>query len=309
MLKRKSDVVNGFKDRVQTLYRTKRLLELSIRCISNSSDNQSLAIPFRLIEVFTTPETYGAAFDGTCSTTILSSIWSFLVNRCAYFSKIRAILDKRVPEPYEPSTKPPTPLAASLMELIERPLNLQIDDDAIKSVVVRKFFSELVVGPFSAQVKYFVLPCLLSKTPKNLNGDAVMSSIITDHNLEIPESVWTLYAFVKLIAPQASTFNNANKKRYLDAMRRLSVTFPEATESSDEDSEVETMDVDEDIPPYQQIPRLVAEVIEVVNEPNHVNFLLSMVDYQELSSETLTSLCKLCYALLACDKLAVNKYR
>lgn len=65
----------------------------------------SVAIPLRLMEVFTKKDVYNVCGYGN----IVTSIWIYLVKN-HYFAQLRKVMDSKIPIPYEETTKPPTPL-------------------------------------------------------------------------------------------------------------------------------------------------------------------------------------------------------
>lgn len=130
------------------LLRIKRLLMFNIQkldVLCHNDQSSTIAIPLRVIEIYTTPSIY-------CETdldviNILTSVWRFLVIK-GFFQFVRGIIDKKVPEPYEETIKAPTPLASSIFDFIMRPLQLQTQDFQTRSIIVTRFFNELLKGPF-----------------------------------------------------------------------------------------------------------------------------------------------------------------
>jgi len=272
------------------------------------ANQQSLAIPFRVIEVFTSKDTYASLINQEDTEKLLSLIWTHLVTK-DYFVMLRNVLEKRVPEPYEETTKPPTPLAASILDMLIRPLNTTFEDRVTKSLILEKFFLQVSNGPFSTQFKNFAMPVILKSMPSNLKPSQILSSLLINDGLclRMPQSIWSFYTFVKIIGSQIDSMTQTDRQNYLLALKHLAISFPEFREVSDEESD-EPMDVRESIQ-HVDVNRLVTEILEVINEPKHVGVLLSMIDYQEVSGDALISLCKLCYSMIACDQLAVNRYR
>lgn len=74
----------------------------------------SLVLPLRLVEIYACPSS--------------SSLWLYLI-KLQYFKIIKHLLETRCPEVDEECTKPPTPLAESLLTLLRKPLESCANDE------------------------------------------------------------------------------------------------------------------------------------------------------------------------------------
>lgn len=103
-------------------HRINRLLLLSIRQLSGSEAGH--AIPLRLLDLFTNPETITRHVQDPARTQlILEGSFSFLI-RNGFFASIRQILDQKTPPLDGSTSKPPTPFTEALLQLIVRPLGV-----------------------------------------------------------------------------------------------------------------------------------------------------------------------------------------
>ena len=142
------------------------------------SGANTLAIPLRLIEVFTAVASYDNLLKNeTESKRMVSKIWTYLI-RNGYFQKLRSLIDSKVPEPFSESIKPPTPLAASLCDLVLQPLKQDYGNHETVHLVVNHAFSQLLSGPFSPQTKFLLIPVIVNTNVNNLHPVNVINCLI-----------------------------------------------------------------------------------------------------------------------------------
>lgn len=325
-IKLKSQVVDCLqKESTQWLFRIKKLIALVLKqlCLSMKNESNSpVAIPLRLIEVFTTLDTYCALRDVQQCQQILASLWCFLVKN-HYFAHLRQIFDTKVPKPYEETVKSFSPVAESLFNLVLRPLDLDGSCSAsINPTIVVKFFEEFLRGPLSPQVQLQFIPKILHQIPASLTPASILSSILLEssnspihegdlYELACPGDLWLLYSLLALISPQLHLMTNQDKFKYLIVLQELCQYLPdEADKQTSEDFEDES-DVMEGIDEYEseQMEEIVARILELINEPHNVNCLISLVNHPVPPKNALIALSSVCHALISCHKFALHRFR
>lgn len=318
VLRQKLVIISNLKDnRSQWIHRIQKLAEISISqicsSVTSSENPTAIAIPLRIAEEFTSLSTYATVLSEPEANRIVSSVWLHLVKN-KFFSKLRLIIDIKVPEPYEETITPSTPLSRTLIDLALRPLNQSFEKNTATLLVVRHFFNQMISGPFSAQIKYLVFPILIDQQPSNLNPVFILNSLVdaSSQKLTVSESVWTLYGVTKLVASNLSLLANEEKILYLTTLKLLSDVFPDVTAKSEDDDDTEyAMEYTEysNVPGYQNVGRIVQEVLEIINLPSNVQVFVSMTENSESSSDALDSLSCLCYAMISCHRHSVNHFR
>lgn len=326
ILKQKDDMIHQLKvDANIWMYRTQRFLELNVTQISavESNHNQLIAIPLRLIEVFTSSSSYLKEFDDHDSRRLVSNIWTHLIRK-DYFKKLRCVIDTRVPEPFEEATKSPTQLASSLLELVSQPLNQEYASHDGTCYVILRFFEQLLCGPFSPQIKYLVIPITVSKKLLLLKPEHILNGLLDvpktgvenslSSTLKLPSNLWLMFTVVKICSPQILTSSTRDRLVYVHLLKLLSQYLPEegrkeevVHDDVDDDSREVPMD-ESDVQMYRDHSVILNEILECINQPNHVQSIVTLLD-DESPSEAIISLSCLCYAMLSCDVLAVHKYR
>lgn len=302
----------------------KCILHSNISHLENTISQQtSIAIPMRILELYTSAETYNSVANSQSANIILSSIWTYLISH-GFFKQMRKLIDTKIPEPYENTIKAPTPLSATLLELTLRPFKtVKHSNDQITSLFIKNFFSETINGPFSPQIKYFVLTSIAKEIPEYLKADYIINSLLPYNScdnitISLPQNIWLLYSTLKLVGVQTSRMSVQSIVKYLHILRCLSISLsevakPQLSDSDLEPDENEAMDTTDsysrDITPLNAL--LVEEIISMINEPIHVYAITSFIDNYNITddSETLISLSCLCHSMLSSHPLAVNQYR
>jgi hypothetical protein len=64
-------------------------------------------------------------FLSSQASTYLTHLFTFLVTK-GYFGQVRCLVDNKIPPLLEASSRPPTPLAACLFDMVTRPLQLVV---------------------------------------------------------------------------------------------------------------------------------------------------------------------------------------
>ena len=101
------------------------------------------------MQVYTCQENYLA--NGL---TILTKIYKFLI-KDSYFSKIRQLIDTKIPPLLSVTTRPPTPVSEEILQMILRPLNIVdgVQDRALVNDILRQLCENIFCTEFTEQVR------------------------------------------------------------------------------------------------------------------------------------------------------------
>nr|CAD7431264.1 unnamed protein product [Timema monikensis] len=146
------------------LWRLPRLLHLNMchmTTMINLGSRDSLAVPLRMLEVFTSWETCRRILGDSLAVTHLTHTFTFLVHK-GYFQQVRCLLDNKVPPLLEPSPTPPTPLASCLFDMIICPVNLVtiVTNTEFSDLILRSLCRHILSPQFTEPVQLFVIPAL-----------------------------------------------------------------------------------------------------------------------------------------------------
>lgn len=326
LIKLVNNIVNAIINEANHwLYRMKCILHFNIKHLETTASQQiSIAIPMRIMELYTSADIYKSAANSQNANHILSSIWNYLISH-GFFRQMRTLIDNKIPEPFESTTKAPTPLSGTLLDLTLRPFKtVKYSNDRIISFFIKNFLNDTLKGPFSSQIKNYVLTSISNDIPENLKADYLIDSLLPKYScdsitISLSPNIWLLYSSLKLIGTQTPRMNPQYIVKYLHILRCLSSSLSELTKPQLselhpdlEAEESEAMDTNDS---SQQNTlsdaSLVEEIISMINEPIHVQAITSLIDVHNIinDSETLISLSCLCHSLLASHPLAVNQYR
>ena len=99
---------------------THTLCKLSLSCVELlASSPDSIAASLRFLQIYTNNATFPNKPD------LVTNIYKYLVSR-KYFSLVRTVIDSRVPPVLSETTRPPTPLAGEILQMVLTPVNLAV---------------------------------------------------------------------------------------------------------------------------------------------------------------------------------------
>jgi hypothetical protein len=135
-------------------YKMTRLLHLCVETFQASGQSENINPCLRVFEIFSTENRDG------CSKDDCIRYFTYLLPR-GYFESIRRLCDSRVPPIIDETSRPPTPMAELIFELITRPLKLmQGAEKSFKVLLAQSLNAAFFAQEFTEQVKLFILPAL-----------------------------------------------------------------------------------------------------------------------------------------------------
>ncbi len=295
-----------------------RLLNLALAFVATAPPDENVATPLRLIEIFT-----------SSSSTVQLKMFQYLVSK-DYFGNVRRLCDARIPPLMSETSRPPTPLSATILAMVTRPLDLLDDEPTLTDFakeallnLTQRFF----VTPFTEQVDFFVIPALAEnvkfpygKWNKVLDG-------YSEGGLEF--TPWLLYSFLKI----GKNHLGEERSRHFDVQQYLSVlsnltgtiltklnsgagggaSHPEDSDDSDDEDvgdQGEAMDVDQGgRTSLMSTNSAISRSLAMLNDVTVVNSLVAATERSPEEPLALAALCKLCHHLLLADSLALHHFR
>ncbi|CAH3047243.1 unnamed protein product [Porites evermanni] len=305
------------------------LLTCSSSLESSLKESKPVAIQLRMLEVFTSCDSFHNAADPAGSRKDAAMITVYLV-RNGYFRFLRALLNARVPSSLEPSVVPPTPLAAAIKDLVVGPLRLSQQTSnqeeteftaSDRHEVFSALVSDILCPEMSEQITCFLLPSLADPSAqfpfKSLLETLLMMLSKTDDsgksNTGVNPTPWLLFGVLAFVEKQlGSSPDLAMVKRYIQVLQILLVQLPRpATASSDdEDSDSESEMAVDPLQPALEILR--EKCLDVLDSKEHVKALESLVTRHTglvHESEVITALCNICHFLMSENRLPIHKTR
>ncbi|GIY29114.1 ubiquitin-protein ligase E3C [Caerostris extrusa] len=298
------------------LFKMQKLLWLNVKYLENCvKPNSNISLSLRFIEVFTAFEFYDKLkqnqFVDICNKNSIApaqifkaveKIWDYLIRK-GYFAILRLVLDNNVPDSLLISTRPPTPLAGTLLDLFLRALNLECDK---KPFFFQTLLQDCFTEELSQQITCFLLPAISLKS-NIITIDTILTAIFPDNvafNFQATSSL--LYTFIYLIYKQAKSLSDQQCAEYLICVQFLLQSVPGWKVSSNTECESEDGEMIVESDTKNQIQE---EIISMVNDIDHVNMILLVLENEKVFNQCAVAVCSLCSLLLGHQKLAIHHYR
>ncbi|EFN77772.1 ubiquitin-protein ligase E3C isoform X1 [Harpegnathos saltator] len=307
-LKHQKEIKLKSVNSLQWLWRLRWILRISMQYnIQALPDGAySMAIPLRVLEVFTTREDTERILREN-SYRHLESIFVYLIKH-NYFEQLRKLLDEKVPPMLEVSSVAPTPISKCLLDMIKRPLDLisYLDRNENFAILMLQELCRSIFCPgLSDPIRMFVIPALAEY--KDFPYVQLISCI---NRSNLVATINLLYCVLSLESNQISSCKSEDALRnYLQVLASLTSTImpliAEQTMKQADDSDNDESNTN--VSDQQQTN--VTRSLEMLNEQQRVSGILSAVDRFWDPAALLQPLCELCHHLLIIDKLAVHKYK
>ena len=237
-VKERNKILNSIKsESLDWSFRIARLINLSLRYISEAPSSENISTIMRFLEIYTN-------FD---EETLSQKIYSYLVTK-DYYGNLRKLCDVRIPPIITETIKAPTPMAETIFNLIVQPLSLIKSDNEFAKNVLLNLTVNFLSEPFSEQLDFYVVPSLASQ--KNFPY-VIWSKVL--HQNEVKASPWLLYSFLKIGKLHLGQDQGFDVHTYLSVLsdltgaimdnKTVSCMSNEENDSDDED-ESKLMDVD-----------------------------------------------------------------
>ncbi|XP_070563134.1 ubiquitin-protein ligase E3C-like [Ptychodera flava] len=323
------------KDPPKWNYQAKKILLACCRLLESAlHGSMPIAPPLRVMEIYTSIDTYTRhnRLSEAEAIRCVIKLTSHLIDK-GYFQSIRILLDERVPSSIEMSPNPPTPIAATALELVLRPIKLtdQLKNNIeLRNIVFKGLCLDLLCPSFTDQIALFLLPALAhGKYPfpfvnflrTLIPQDTMETNQNTDtgvNHLIVWASPWLLYSLLCLGEPVVDTLAQEDVVLYLHVLKVLLPSLPNAqllygrqsstmedSDSEDEDSMATSHSEMNSVTSLQSVRD---QCLQLFNSVKHVKCLLSTLN-QSTQPSTLTAFCSICHTLMTQQRLYVHKSR
>ncbi|GBP11040.1 Ubiquitin-protein ligase E3C [Eumeta japonica] len=312
------------------------LLLLNIILKREESESQlSLAVPLRMIEVFTSIYPSNSMRITNDTHNKIAQTILYLVQR-GYFKTLRSILDTKTPPLYGVSPNAPTPLCSSLLDLLQRPLSL-ITHSSVQGYdneVSTEFAATFMCSPYTDPVEMFVIPALAYDPIKKfpfLRLIQVLNDVNKFQSGTVVNNTWFLHSVLtmepKNLASQIRSIestkltNNPIVLDYLSILAHLTSNIRNKkisdvhegalhSEETAADRDLDSDSENELSPVSIKETKLLTTCIELLNEPNHLMMeTCSQITENDLSDLFLEYISQICHNLLLSNRMAIHKYR
>jgi len=276
-----------------------KLLGLAMEFLLNSSE--IVASSLRFVQIYTDLENYSKS-----GLSIVIKIYKYLIQD-SYFSKVRDLVDLKIPPLISVTVKPPTPISEEILLMITRPLCIidKIQDKEIIYQLLRQFCENLFCKELSEQVKLFILPSLSCHPNLPLNR-LVQSLVTNDLSLAVSNTSCMLYSLLLVSSKKLGNIHANSEQSFLTALAHLcSGAFSVSSvsrEAADSDDESDSgMDIDDP-------DHLIEQCLELLNDREFVSYLIQICDKADTPTSTLIYLASICHSLLLAHPQALHRH-
>ncbi|XP_011496921.1 PREDICTED: ubiquitin-protein ligase E3C [Ceratosolen solmsi marchali] len=305
VLKLQEEIKLKFVSNSEWLWRIRWILKMSMEySLETVLTNivQSIAIPLRILEVFTTQED-NKIIIGNNFNLHLKKIFAYLVKN-KYFEQVKQLIEAKIPPNLDLLTTPPTAMTKWFFEMIQRPLSVvnHIDNaNEFCFLILHEFCRSILSQKLTNSISNFIIPALLEF--KEFPYDKFINCI----NRYNPQPTISLLYSVLLLEPPGYCKSKGSLINYLQVLASLSSTINSPigqdnlnSNGSDSDSDSGPMGSGE--------ADIVHRCIEMLNEEYRVQSILIAVDQSD-DLIVMQPICQLCHNLLITNKNAIHKYK
>ncbi|XP_045160514.2 ubiquitin-protein ligase E3C-like [Mercenaria mercenaria] len=291
-----------------------------LQSIANSG--QPIAIPMRMLEVFTSQTVYKG-------NDVLKSVWKCLID-AGYFECMRMLLNKKVPSSLGRSHVAPTPVAASIYELVMNPISYAAicKDVQFSNLVLTSVCRSLLCPVYTEQISQFLLPAMAYGKYPFPFVDLIQTLITQCREAEMGEgknkgfgrtcyrkklkmeiTPWLLGAFLTLGDKVIDTMPAESFSLYIQVLQRLLPTLPASQNLDDENSDSEEdMDFSESGTDEGRLCELREECLEVIDSQAHVLKMVALVS-GEPDTHVMYAVSVICHCLMSQHRFSIHKRR
>ncbi|XP_058879300.1 ubiquitin-protein ligase E3C-like [Acipenser ruthenus] len=312
-------------DRQTCLFQIQRMLGLCCRVLQTCTDDKlSVAVPMRMLEVFSAEKTYLPVLqDANCVASLIEQVLHYVVHK-GYYRTLYILVNHKLPSCLEYCDAPHVPYASALLEHVLKPLHFTYSScsQGARQYVFAGFMEEFISSPFTDQIFQFFIPaladarCSFPFEPflRALLG-TVSASLLT--HVKAP---WLLYFVLAVGETHLGSLSEEGLLLYLRTLQTLLPQLPvsvtstsrqEVISDSDDDDEedggMKTMSSQEDRKISVQF--ITEQCIHKLDTKQQTNALLNLVWRDCASEDVFTMMASICHTLMVQHRMMVPKVR
>ncbi|KAF2984022.1 hypothetical protein EK904_008062, partial [Melospiza melodia maxima] len=330
-------------DRLTCLFQIKRLLGLCCRLLQNCNDDSlNVALPMRMLEVFSSENTYLPVLqDVSFVTSLIEQILHYMVQK-GYYKSLYLLINNKLPSSIEYSDVSRVPIAKILLENVLKPLHFTYSScpEGARQQIFAAFTEEFLAAPFTDQIFHFIIPALADVQtifPYELFLNALLLAesgcsrgsdqapwlfyfVLTVGETHLGEQAeWTIHGFfhvgVNMLCISSAWFIAKKKGQFVDENTFLSQLPVSAAGTDCQDANSDSEDEDEEISKMTTTPGdgrisvqyITEECLKKLDTKQQTNTLLNMVWRDSASEEVFTLMASICHTLMVQHRMMVPK--
>ncbi|KAM9308508.1 ubiquitin-protein ligase E3C [Gastrophryne carolinensis] len=309
-------------DRLTCLYQIKWLLGVCCRLLQHCDDDSlNVAVPMRMVEVFSSEHTYLPVVHDTAAASLLvEQILHYMVQK-GYYRSLYLLINNKLPSSIDYSDVSRVPIAKILLENILKPLHFTYSScsNGARQQVFSAFTREFLAAPYTDQIFHLVIPALAdlhSAFPYELFMNALLKEQhqyprTNDH------APWLFYFVLTVGETYLGTLSEEGMLEYLRVLQIFLCRLPVFTGTNHQELNSDSEDEDEDISKVvttigdskMSVQYITEECLKKLDTKQQTNNLLNMVWRDSASEEVFTLMASICHTLMVQHRMMVPKVR
>lgn len=310
-------------DRLTCLFQIKRLLGLCCRLLQNCNDDSlNVALPMRMLEVFSSENTYLPVLqDVSYVTSLIEQILHYMVQK-GYYKSLYLLINNKLPSSIEYSDVSRVPIAKILLENVLKPLHFTYSScpEGARQQIFAAFTEEFLAAPFTDQIFHFIIPALADVQtifPYELFLNALLLAE-SGCSRGSDQAPWLFYFVLTVGETYLGSLSEEGLLVYLRVLQTFLSQLPVSAAGTDcQDANSDSEDEDEEISKMTTTPGdgrisvqyITEECLKKLDTKQQTNTLLNMVWRDSASEEVFTLMASICHTLMVQHRMMVPKVR
>ncbi|XP_032160154.1 ubiquitin-protein ligase E3C isoform X4 [Mustela erminea] len=310
-------------ERLTCLFQIKRLMSLGCRLLQSCSDDSlNVALPMRMLEVFSSENTYLPVLqDASYVASVIEQILHYMIQN-GYYRSLYLLINNKLPSSIEYSDLSRVPIANILLENVLKPLHFTYNScpEGARQQVFSAFTEELLAAPFTDQIFHFIIPALAdthAAFPYEpfLNALLLLESRCSKTSSGAP---WLFFFVLTVGEHYLGTLSEEGLLVYLRVLRTFLSQLPVAPagascpdSASDSEDEAEEADKQPSAPEDGRlsVPYITEECLKKLDTKQQTSTLLALVWRDSASEEAFTLMASIGHTLMVQHRMAVPRVR
>uniref|UniRef100_A0A9J7YPJ5 HECT-type E3 ubiquitin transferase n=1 Tax=Cyprinus carpio carpio TaxID=630221 RepID=A0A9J7YPJ5_CYPCA len=309
-------------ERQSCLFQIKRILGHCCRLLQAFEDDSlNVAVPMRMLEVFSSERTYLPFLqDENYVTALIEQILYYMVEK-GYYRSLYVLVNHKLPSSLEYRDAPSIPLAQMLLEHTLKPLHFTYSScpPETRQFVFSAFTEEFISVPFTEQIYHFFVPAL--SDPKLAfpfqNFLWSLQATIASSAQARAQAPWLFYFLLSVGESGLGSLSEEGLLLYLNALQTLLPLLPvtECSSRADIDSDSEDEEEMTMQPPAAQdgswisVHYITEECVQKMDTKQQTNALLTLVWRDSASEDVFTMMASICHTLMVQHRMMVPRVR
>uniref|UniRef100_A0A8C2CYE4 Ubiquitin-protein ligase E3C n=1 Tax=Cyprinus carpio TaxID=7962 RepID=A0A8C2CYE4_CYPCA len=284
-------------------------------------DSLNVAVPMRMLEVFSSERTYLPFLqDENYVTALIEQILYYMVEK-GYYRSLYVLVNHKLPSSLEYRDAPSIPLAQMLLEHTLKPLHFTYSScpPDTRQFVFSAFTEEFISVPFTEQIYHFFVPAL--SDPKLAfpfqNFLWSLQATIASSAQARAQAPWLFYFLLSVGESGLGSLSEEGLLLYLNALQTLLPLLPVTECSSRADINSDSEDEEEMTmqPPAAQdgswisVHYITEECVQKMDTKQQTNALLTLVWRDSASEDVFTMMASICHTLMVQHRMMVPRVR